>query len=59
MKATKRRVTREPQPIETSTVTTGSSMAIAVVTRTMRCVASRVASRVARTLRGATWKSPA
>jgi hypothetical protein len=35
MNATKRREIREPQPIETSSVTTGSSMAIEVVTR--RC----------------------
>ena len=36
MKATKRRAMREPQPIEISSETTGSSMAIEVVTRTMR-----------------------
>ena len=59
MKVTKRREIREPQPIETSIVATGSSMAIEVVTRTMRRPGSRVASRTARTWRAATGLSPA
>ena len=59
MKATKRREISEPQPSASSIVTTGSSMATEVVTRTTRCPGVRVDSSAARTWRAATGVSPA